>query len=156
VAGYSLADQPLGTTAEFVELRFDASGVLPSYLLIDGFVDDLAGAGLLLLPLDTMVDVGTIPSRLALHQNYPNPFNPLTTISYDLPASAQPERVRLRIVDVTGRVVRTLVDQDQAGGSYRVTWEGKDNRGENASSGIYFSVLDARGTRQTRKLVLLK
>jgi flagellar hook assembly protein FlgD len=64
--------------------------------------------------------------------------------------------VRLRIVDVTGRVVRTLVDQDQAGGSYRVTWEGKDNRGENASSGIYFSVLDARGTRQTRKLVLLK
>jgi flagellar hook assembly protein FlgD len=53
-------------------------------------------------------------------------------------------------------VVRTLVDESQAGGSYRVTWEGKDDRGKRASSGIYFSVLDVGGKRQTRKLALLK
>jgi len=156
IGAYSLADQTVGIDAEFIELRFDVSGGVPNYLHFDGFVDDLAGASAVMLPLGSTVDVGNVPSRAALHPNYPNPFNPQTTISYDVPASATPERVQLRIVDVTGRVVRTLVDESQAGGSYRVTWEGKDDRGKRASSGIYFSVLDVGGKRQTRKLALLK
>lgn len=156
VGGYSLADRPLGATAEFVELRFDVTGGIPDFLVLDGFADDLAGAGLLLLSLDSMVGAGALPTHLALHQNYPNPFNPQTTISYELPAAARPERVRLRIVDVAGRVVRTLVNENQPGGSYRATWQGKDDRGESVSSGVYFYVLDAGGERRTRKLVLLK
>ncbi len=156
VGGYALADQPFGADGEFIELRYDISDGMPNSIGIDGFVDDLAGALQLYLPLHTMVDVGPIPTQLALHQNYPNPFNPRTTIAYDLPAAPTSESVRLRIVDVAGRVVRTLVDETQSGGAYRIEWEGKDDRGQLVSSGIYFSVLDARGTRQTRKLVLLK
>jgi hypothetical protein len=92
--------------------------------------------------------------RLALYQNHPNPFNPQTTIRYDLPPGAT--RVRLWILDVAGHVVRTLVDEPQAGGSRSVVWNGTDDRGGGVSSGVYFYVLDAGGIRQTRKLVLLK
>lgn len=157
VGGYALQDQPAPVSgAEFIELRFDVSGGIPNTLIIDGFVDDLANANALVLQLNTMVDAGPIPTQLALHQNYPNPFNPRTTIAYDLPATSAEERAQLRIIDVNGRVVRTLVDENQRGGTYRVEWEGKNSRGESVSSGIYFSVLDARGARQTRKLLLLK
>ncbi len=156
IGAYSLASNSVGADAEFVELRFDVSGGIPNNLVLDGFVDDLAGAAPLLLPFDSMVGVNDVPSHLALHQNYPNPFNPQTTIAYDVPASATPERVQLRIVDVVGRAVRTLVDEGQVAGSYRATWEGKDDRGVDVSSGIYFYVLDVGGARQSRKMVLLK
>ena len=156
VGGYKLESQTIGPDPEFIELRYDISGGMPNSIGIDGFVDALAGASLVYLDLDTMVDAGPIPTTLALRQNFPNPFNPQTTIAYDLPATSSEARVRLRIVDVAGRVVRTLVDEDQPGGTYRAHWEGKNDRGEAVSSGVYFYVLDARGSRQTRKLVLLK
>jgi hypothetical protein len=103
--------------------------------------------------------VATVTMRattLALHQNHPNPFNPRTSIAYDLPSGAASERVRLVILDVSGRIVRKLVDENQAGGSYRVEWEGKDDRGEAVSSGVYIYLLDVGGERRSRKLVLLK
>jgi hypothetical protein len=90
---------------------------------------------------------------LALHQNIPNPFNPQTTIRYDLPA---PAHIRLAIFDVSGRLVRTLVDEQQAPGSREVIWTGRDDRGAAVSSGVYFYVLDVGKQRLTRKLVLLK
>ena len=91
--------------------------------------------------------------KLALHQNVPNPFNPLTTIRYDLPANA---RVRLSIIDVAGRRVRTLVDEQQTAGSRSAIWNGRDDAGRAVASGVYFYVLDAGKERLTRKLVLLK
>jgi hypothetical protein len=100
------------------------------------------------------VSTGTL--MLSLGQNQPNPFNPQTTIPYDIPPSDTRERVRLWILDISGRVVATLVDDEQGGGSYRVTWQGQDNRGEAVSSGVYFYVLDVGGQRRTKKLVLLK
>lgn len=90
---------------------------------------------------------------LALHQNHPNPFNPQTTIAYDLPSTA---RVRLLVMDVSGKLVRTLVDETQAAGSRSVIWNGRDDNGNAVSSGVYFYVLDAGKERLTRKLVLLK
>ena len=90
---------------------------------------------------------------LTLHQNAPNPFNPLTTIRYDLPANA---RVRLSIIDVAGRRVRTLVDEQQTAGSRSAIWNGRDDAGRAVASGVYFYVLDAGKERLTRKLVLLK
>jgi len=93
---------------------------------------------------------------LSLGQNHPNPFNPQTVIPYELPASARAQRVRLWILDISGRIVRTLVDEDQSGGSHRAQWQGKDDRGESVSSGVYFYVLDVGGQRLTKKLVLLK
>ncbi len=103
-----------------------------------------------------MATVTTRALALTLGPNRPNPFNPLTVIPYELPASSEPQRVRLLILDVAGRVVRTLVDEPQEGGVYRVEWEGRDDRGEAVSSGVYFSVLDVDGERRTQKMVLLK
>jgi flagellar hook assembly protein FlgD len=64
--------------------------------------------------------------------------------------------VRLWILDVAGRIVRTLVDETQGAGPHEAIWDGKDDRGGPVSSGVYFYVLDADGDRRTRKLVLLK
>jgi hypothetical protein len=91
--------------------------------------------------------------ELTLSQNVPNPFNPQTTIGYDLPSSAY---VRLMIFDVSGHLVRTLVDEQQTPGSRNVVWTGRDDAGNAVSSGVYFYVLDAGKNRLTRKLVLLK
>ncbi len=93
---------------------------------------------------------------LALRQNHPNPFNPQTTISYDLPYGDASQRVRLVILDISGRVVRRLVDEIQTGGTHHVVWDGKNDRGDKVSSGVYVSRLDVGVERRTRKLVLLK
>jgi flagellar hook assembly protein FlgD len=101
--------------------------------------------------------IATVTMRshaLALMQNHPNPFNPQTTISYELPAGAR--RVRLFVFDLSGRVVRTLVDDDQPGGSYDVEWDGKNDSGEAIASGVYFYALNVGTQKMTRKLVLLK
>ncbi|HET6350158.1 MAG TPA: FlgD immunoglobulin-like domain containing protein [Candidatus Krumholzibacteria bacterium] len=101
----------------------------------------------------TVATVAMAALELTLHQNIPNPFNPQTTIRYDLPS---PEHVRLSIFEVSGRLVRTLVDEDQGGGAHEVVWTGRDDNGRAASSGVYFYVLEAGKQRLTRKLVLLK
>jgi hypothetical protein len=97
--------------------------------------------------------VTTLALRLSLGQNHPNPFNPVTTIPFEVPGTSS---VRLFVLDATGRVVRTLVDEKMPGGSHSVEWNGKDQRGEGVSSGVYFYVLDVAGERRTRKMVLLK
>ena len=100
--------------------------------------------------------VTTPTTILSLGQNQPNPFNPYTVIPYEVPASSEPQRVQLVILDVAGRVVRTLVDEINPGGSFRAQWDGTDDRGERVSTGVYFSVLDVDGMRRSRKMVLLK
>jgi uncharacterized Ntn-hydrolase superfamily protein len=88
-----------------------------------------------------------------LNQNYPNPFNPSTTISYSL---AQRAYVSMKIHDMLGREIRTLIAGDQAAGSHRTEWDGFDERGNRVPSGIYFYTLTAKGFRETRKLVMLR
>jgi hypothetical protein len=97
--------------------------------------------------------VATAALGLTLHQNVPNPFNPMTTIRYDLPSAV---RVQLSIVDVSGRRVRTLVDELQTPGSRDAIWNGRDDAGGAVASGVYFYVLEAGKQRLTKKLVLLK
>ncbi len=94
------------------------------------------------------------PTSYALGQNYPNPFNPLTVISYQVPEDGV--RVRLEIYDLTGRLVRVLVDEQQSAGEYRVTWEGLDNRGFRVSSGLYFYRLSSGSFVSVRKMMMLK
>jgi hypothetical protein len=97
---------------------------------------------------------GSIPQRFALYQNVPNPFNATTTIYFEVPGSGG--HVTLRIYDVTGRHVRTLVDGDATPGRKSATWDGRDTRGNEVSSGIYFYRLVAGSTTFTRKMVVLK
>jgi hypothetical protein len=93
---------------------------------------------------------------MTLGQNHPNPFNPQTSIPYTLPGGSQTSHVRLFILDVSGGIVRRLVNESQAGGAHTALWNGDDDRGTPVSSGVYFYVLDVEGRRLTKKLVLLK
>ncbi len=95
-----------------------------------------------------------VPRVTALHQNVPNPFNPATRITFDL---AQAGPVKLQVFDVAGHLVRTLVDGTLAAGrGHQAAWNGLDESGHRASSGVYFYRLTAGEFTATRKLALLK
>jgi hypothetical protein len=89
----------------------------------------------------------------ALHPNHPNPFNPSTAIVYDI---AQSGRVSLRIYDVRGRLVRTLVDEFKSVGRHEAVWHGRNDSGESVSSGVYFVTMQAGVFSAVNKAVLLK
>lgn len=90
---------------------------------------------------------------IILHQNYPNPFNPTTKIMYSLPRTSE---VVLKVFDIIGREVKTLVNEVQLSGVKTVIWDGTDNHGDNASSGIYLYNLRVENTIKVRKMLLLQ
>ena len=94
-----------------------------------------------------------LPARSALAQNYPNPFNPSTTIRFQLDRGAP---VRLQVIDVRGRVVRTLVNEARDAGWYQVRWNGTDEAGQSVASGLYFYRLRAGEFEDQKKLLLVK
>ena len=96
----------------------------------------------------------TIPERSGLYQNVPNPFNPKTTIQYEVPAGGCD--VLIEIYDVSGRVVRSLVDGFESEGRREVVWDGRDDSGHELSSGVYFYKLVTPETEMTRKMLLVK
>ncbi|HEY6571877.1 MAG TPA: FlgD immunoglobulin-like domain containing protein, partial [Candidatus Eisenbacteria bacterium] len=83
----------------------------------------------------------------------PNPFNPHTKIRFELARGA---RVRLSIFDVTGARVRVLLDAPRPAGHHEIGWDGRDDRGREVVTGMYFCRLEAEGASQTRKLTLLR
>jgi len=91
--------------------------------------------------------------RYSLQPNHPNPFNPSTTIHYSL---ALPGRVDLRVYDLRGRLVRTLVASDRPAGWQQALWDGKDDAGTAVASGVYFYRLESGTFLQSRKMLLLK
>lgn len=97
--------------------------------------------------------VGDTPRAAQLGQNYPNPFNPETSIPFSL---ARAGRVTLRIYDVSGEFVATLLDENREPGEHVARWDGRDAQGRASSSGMYFARLESNGSSETRKLVLLK
>jgi hypothetical protein len=95
-----------------------------------------------------------LPDRFRLFQNAPNPFNPSTEIRYDVPAGGG--HVKLSIFDVSGRLIRTLVNGREDAGYKSVAWDGRDNHGRHAETGVYFYKLEAPGYTQTLKMVLVQ
>ncbi len=89
-----------------------------------------------------------VANKFDLAQNYPNPFNPSTTIEYTLPQSGD---VQLKIYDITGSLVETLINGFQAGGNHTVTFQSK-----NLASGIYLYQLSAGNFQQVKKMILMK
>lgn len=102
----------------------------------------------------TGVEGRGMPKKLALGQNVPNPFNPITSISYDVPAGGA--HVTIRVHDVAGRLVRTLVDDRRPTGTHDVTWDGRNTAGAPVSSGVYFYRMVAGSFTEARRMVLLK
>jgi aminopeptidase N len=98
---------------------------------------------------------GNAPSApsFALEQNHPNPFNPETTIRFTLDAKS---RATLRVYDVSGRLVATIVSAQLPAGPHRAVWDGKNQSGESVASGVYFYCLSAGGHTATKKMVLLR
>lgn len=97
--------------------------------------------------------VSVVPVQFALDQNYPNPFNPSTAISYQLSAVSN---VTLRVYDALGRQVKTLVTGIRPAGTHVVKWDGKNERGEAVSSGVYLYQLTAGSSVVTKKMMLTK
>ncbi|GAB4335520.1 MAG: hypothetical protein Kow0037_15520 [Calditrichia bacterium] len=91
-----------------------------------------------------------------LLQNYPNPFNPNTQISFLVPASMTGERVTLKVFDILGREVTTLVNGNLTPGLHQVEWNGTNSAGQAVTSGIYFYTIKAGEKIQTRKMMLMK
>jgi 1,4-alpha-glucan branching enzyme len=88
-----------------------------------------------------------------LEQNYPNPFNPSTTISYSI---VEQDNVSIKIYDILGREIKTLVNDVKTAGTYSSTWHGDNNFGNKVSSGIYLYRMEAGLFVQSRKMILLK
>lgn len=94
-----------------------------------------------------------LPYTYALLQNYPNPMRNITTIRYQLPKK---EKVSLKIYDVVGRLVKTLINELKEPGYYTIHWHGKDDRERKASAGVYFYRIQAGNYTNTKKMVLFK
>jgi hypothetical protein len=94
-----------------------------------------------------------LPDRLELFQNYPNPFNSETIISFALPAASQ---VTLEVFDLLGRRVAVLADRNFAAGRYSLAWNGIEDGGRIAGSGVYFYRLTTPESVLARKLILLR
>ena len=93
-------------------------------------------------------------SKVSLDGNYPNPFNPMTSVYFHVPRSMP---VQLRVYDVSGRLVRTLLDgQVVSAGENEVVWDGKDSSGRVAAAGVYFCRLSAGSMVLNKRMTLLK
>jgi len=91
--------------------------------------------------------------QFSLRQNYPNPFNARTVIRYNLP---QAGHVRLSVFNVLGERIRTLADRYQPAGQHACVWDGKNDRNETVSSGIYYYQIEAGHFHEIKKMILLK
>jgi uncharacterized repeat protein (TIGR01451 family) len=97
-----------------------------------------------------------LPLVYRLGRARPNPFNPTTTIDFDVPRGGDAALARLRVYDVAGRLVRTLVDGPMNAGRHTLVWDGRDQESAALPTGIYLLKAEAPGFETTRKLTLLK
>jgi flagellar hook assembly protein FlgD len=95
----------------------------------------------------------TSPVAYDLNQNFPNPFNPTTTISFTIPEN---ETLSLKIYDILGRNVRTLVEGGYAAGSYNIVWDATDMNGNAVSAGVYFYTIKAGSYVETKRMLFMK
>ena len=96
---------------------------------------------------------GSIVKNYSLEQNYPNPFNPSTTISFSVP---EINMVSLKVYNMLGQEVATLVNSYKVAGSHVATWDGKDYSGRSVAGGVYFYRIEAGDFTQTAKMLFLK
>jgi len=105
------------------------------------------------VPVVSESPLAILPESCALHQNYPNPFNASTEIRYRVPEDGH---VILRIFNILGQEVKSLVDSHQTARDYAVAWDGRDDTGGEVASGVYFCRLRAGNLSRIVKMVYLK
>jgi len=94
-----------------------------------------------------------ITDNIRLHQNYPNPFNSETEIKFNL---GKTENVSIKVHNILGKEITTLLEENLPAGEYTIQWNGKDNKGNSVSTGNYFIQLQAGNYRKTIKATFLK
>jgi hypothetical protein len=158
---YFKVDGPIGNWHEYSFDISDYAGkqiyVAANYYILHGgiggydsdnlWVDHFCIAEPVLVSVEEE-QIDEIPTEFLLSQNYPNPFNPSTKIKYSVPKSSN---VVIKVFDILGNEIETLVSEEKPAGTYEVTWYA-----EQLPSGVYFYQLKAGGFVQTRKMLLLK
>ena len=120
----------------------------------DGWsVDDIAITGYLKTGVEGKPVMVSTPVSHQLFNSYPNPTRKMSNISYQISST---QLVKLNIYDITGRLVKKLADEKQAPGKYQLTWDGTDDQGQRAASGVYFYSLQTPDKNISKKLILLK
>ena len=113
------------------------------------------GRGELMAFLRRSMEIHMLPRQFTLLQNAPNPFNPTTTIRYAIPSGVE-GGMRLRIFDVTGQLVRTLIDNPAVPGQHQAIWDGRDEGGRSVASGMYIYRMEGRGFAAARRMLLVR
>ncbi len=117
------------------------------------------GAGLFRYDISTSVEPiisdQKLPAQFALKPNFPNPFNPKTIIVYEVPVD-NTSPISLKIYNVSGQIVKTLVNGNQQAGQFTMSWNGCDDLGLPVSSGVYLCVLKAGSYSCSRKITVLR
>ncbi len=141
-----------GSSAEAQTYTYTDRNVQPGQTYYYKLADvDFAGNLRFHGPISVTVDA--VPSSYSLSQNYPNPFNPETAINFSL---KEPGKVTLRLYNLQGQLVRTLLDAEKLAGSYSLLWNGTADNGVRLASGIYYYTLKVNGFEETKKLTLMK
>ena len=99
------------------------------------------------------LELGELPTQFELSQNYPNPFNPTTNIRFSIPQAGM---VTLKVYNIRGRLVKTLVNGFTNSGYHQVDWNGTDENSVKVASGIYFYHLLTKDSQKAKKMVLLQ
>ena len=138
-------------TQGYVGTRSAAGGKNLPYLIDDYQVIKVTSSA-----ADDKTDqVGKLPQSFVLEQNYPNPFNPTTAINFSIP-EAYKGKVQLSIYNVSGALVKELVNKEMSAGYHSVQWDGTDQNGIKLASGLYLYKLVVGKNMQSRKMLLLK
>ncbi len=107
--------------------------------------------------VDLVLELAPVPQQFALGPNLPNPFRRGTTIQFEVPSfAANAPRVELKVYNMLGQLVRTLVEAQLPAGSHRVAWDGRDQAGRAMAAGLYVYSLTANGTRMNKKMALIR
>ena len=116
----------------------------------------LSGVGSNGTSVDEPLELNQCPESYELFQNYPNPFNPSTDIKYQIVDSGSPIHTTLKVYNVLGQEIQTLVNSAQESGLYTVTWDTHDEQNTKVPSGIYFYTLEAGDFLTTKKMVYIR
>ena len=148
----------MGDQSVEVGVHFDATGMAEGVYACELVVinnDPLQGA--IVVPVTMTVSAATavssLPAVFVLHDAAPNPFNPATTLRFSLPVAGH---AQLKLFDVQGRLVRTLVDGHRPAGTNEVRWDGYDQSGRRVASGTYYARLTAAGQTSVKAMVMVK
>ncbi|MEA2095589.1 MAG: C25 family cysteine peptidase [Candidatus Cloacimonadota bacterium] len=134
-------------------LTISSNGLSPAtYVAVIKVITDIGQ--ILNIPITIEVYSTTPPvEHYKLSQNYPNPFNPFTKIDYEVPKIG---KVSIKVFNIRGQYVKTLINEHKEPGSYYTYWDGTDDKNRKVSSGVYFYQLDSSSSTKSKKMILIK